>query len=132
MSLVFVNILMFIFARAIGVFPQMGMWGAKLYNLAGIEVDAPFIPYPLTPLYLDLHSMINFGIVLGVFLAAFVSREFKFRTEDWKSYLTGFIGGILMGYGTVITPPCNIGGFFSATMSLSLPAQLRMPAACCG
>jgi len=116
----FMNVLMFIYSRAIGVFPQMSMWGAKLYNFIGVEVEAPFAPYPIVPLHLDLHSMINFGIILGVLIAAFLSREFKIRTEDWKGCLTGFIGGILMGFGTVITPPCNVGGFFSATMSLSL------------
>jgi uncharacterized membrane protein YedE/YeeE len=120
----FVNILMFIYSRAIGVFPQMSMWGAKFYNFVGVEVEAPFIPYQLGPLHLDLHSMINFGIILGVLMAAFLAREFKIRTEDWRGCLTGFIGGILMGYGTVITPPCNVGGFFSATMALSLSGPL--------
>jgi uncharacterized membrane protein YedE/YeeE len=124
LALVFVNILMFTFARAIGVFPQISMWGAGLYNLLGVKVDAPFLPYPLTPPLLDLHSMINFGIVLGVLLAAMFSREFKIRTEGWRGYLTGFVGGVLMGYGTVITPPCNVGGFFSATMALSLSGPL--------
>jgi len=120
----FVNILMFIFARAIGVFPQMSMWGAKLYNFFGVEVEAPFIPYPLQPLHLDAHSMINFGIIFGVLIAAFLAREFKIRKDDWRGCLTGFIGGILMGFGTVITPPCNVGGFFSATMALSLSGPL--------
>ncbi len=120
----FVNILMFIYARAIGVFPQMSMWGAKFYNFAGVEVEAPFIPYPLKPLLLDVHSMINFGIILGVLIAAFLAREFKIRKDDWRGCLTGFIGGILMGFGTVITPPCNVGGFFSATMALSLSGPL--------
>ena len=120
----FVNILMFIFARSIGVFPQMSMWGARLYNFVGVEVEAPFIPYSLKPLHLDVHSMINFGIILGVLIAAFLAREFKIRKDDWRGCLTGFIGGILMGFGTVITPPCNVGGFFSATMALSLSGPL--------
>ena len=120
----YVNILMFIFSRAIGVFPQMSMWGAKLYNFVGVEVEAPFIPYPIRPLHLDLHSMINFGIILGVLMSAFLAREFKIRSADWRGCLTGFIGGILMGFGTVITPPCNVGGFFSATMALSLSGPL--------
>ena len=115
---------MFIFARSIGVFPQMSMWGARLYNFVGVEVEAPFIPYSLKPLHLDVHSMINFGIILGVLIAAFLAREFKIRKDDWRGCLTGFIGGILMGFGTVITPPCNVGGFFSATMALSLSGPL--------
>lgn len=126
LALCFANILMFTYARAIGVFPQMSMWGAQLYNRMGIEVDAPFKPYPLEIPYLDLHSMINFGIILGVLLAAFLAREFKLRFGDWKGYLVGFTGGVLMGFGTVITPPCNIGGFYSATMALSLSGMLMV------
>jgi len=124
LALGFTNILMFAYARAIGVFPQMSMWGAGLYNLVGVEVDAPFIPYPLETPYLDVHSMIDFGIILGVLSSALLSREFKIRVDDWRGYLTGFIGGILMGFGTVITPPCNVGGFFSATMALSLSGPI--------
>lgn len=124
LALGFVNILMFAYSRAIGVFPQMSMWGAKFYNFIGVEVDAPFIPYPIKSLLLDLHSMINFGIILGVLIAAFLAREFKIRIENWRGCLTGFLGGILMGFGTVITPPCNVGGFFSATMALSLSGPL--------
>ncbi|MHC4135881.1 MAG: YeeE/YedE thiosulfate transporter family protein [Planctomycetota bacterium] len=124
LALCLANVLMFAYARAIGVFPQMAMWGAQLYNLLGIEVAAPFRPYPLRPPHLDLHSMIDFGIVLGVLLAAFLAREFKLRVDDWRGCLTGFVGGVLMGFGTVITPPCNVGGFYSATMALSLSGPL--------
>lgn len=124
LALGFTNVLMFAYARAIGVFPQISMWGAGLYNLVGIDVDAPFVPYPLEAPYLDLHSMIDFGVILGVLSSALLSREFKIRVDDWRGYLTGFIGGILMGFGTVITPPCNVGGFFSATMALSLSGPM--------
>ncbi len=124
LALGFANVLMFMYVRALGVFPQISMWGAKLYNLVGIDVDAPFVPYPIEPLHSDLHSMINFGIVLGVLISAFLAREFKFRIDSWQGCLTGFIGGVLMGFGTVITPPCNVGGFFSATMALSLSEPL--------
>ncbi|HEC98994.1 MAG TPA: hypothetical protein ENN18_01225 [Proteobacteria bacterium] len=123
-ALAFANIFMFAFARAIGVFPQMAMWGSWIYNLVGIKVDAPFIPYPLTPLHLDVHTMINFGIIMGAAMAALISQEFKIRTEDWRGYMTAIVGGVLMGFGTVIMPPCNVGGFYSATMALSLSGPL--------
>lgn len=123
-ALAFTNIFMFAYARAIGVFPQMAMWGSQIYNLFGIKVDAPFPTYPLTPLYLDMHSMLNFGIIFGVAMSAFISEEFKIRTENWRGYIAALIGGALMGFGTVIMPPCNVGGFYSATMALSLSGPL--------
>jgi uncharacterized membrane protein YedE/YeeE len=120
------NVGMFAFMRAIGVFPQMGMWGAQVYNLLGVPVDAPFTIYPLTPLHLDVHSMINFGIVLGVAAAALLGEEFKLRKEHWTGYVAALAGGVLMGFGTVIMPPCNVGGFYSATMALSLSGPLTV------
>jgi len=123
-ALAITNLFMFAFARAVGVFPQMGMWGAQVYNLAGVKVDAPFTAYPLTPLHLDMHSMINFGIILGVGMAALLAEEFKIRKEHWSGYAAAAAGGVLMGLGTVIMPPCNVGGFYTATMALSLSGPL--------
>ncbi len=125
-GLALTNIFMFAYARAIGVFPQMAMWGSWLYYLMGLSVDAPFTQYPRTPLYLDMHSMINFGLILGVAIAALLSREFKVRTEDWRGCGMAVAGGILMGFGTVIMPPCNVGGFYSATMALSLSGPVAV------
>jgi uncharacterized membrane protein YedE/YeeE len=117
---------MFMYARAIGVFPQMSMWGSSLYNLAGIKVDSPFLAYPITPVLRDTHSMICFGILFGAGISALGATEFKLRREDWRSYLVAIAGGGLMGFGTVLMPPCNVGGFYSATMSLSLSGPLTV------
>jgi uncharacterized membrane protein YedE/YeeE len=125
-ALALTNLFMFAFARAVGVFPQMGMWGAQVYNLAGIKVDAPFTAYPLAPLHLDMHSMICFGIVLGVAMAALLSEEFKLRKDHWTGYAAAAAGGVFMGFGTVIMPPCNVGGFYTATMALSLSGPLTV------
>ncbi len=125
-SLALANLFMFMYARAIGVFPQMSMWGSSLYNLVGIKVDAPFPAYPLTPVLRDTHSMICFGIMLGAGISALAAEEFKVRVEDGRSYLAALAGGVLMGFGTVLMPPCNVGGFYSATMSLSLSGPLTV------
>jgi len=125
-ALGFANTFMFAYARALGVFPQMAMWGSWIYNLAGIKVDAPFTAVPLKPLHLDIHSMINFGIILGVAMAALISEEFKIRKEDWRGYAAALVGGILMGFGTVIMIPCNVGGFYTAIMALSLSGPVTV------
>lgn len=125
-ALAFANIFMFAYARALGVFPQMAMWGSWIYNLLGIKVDAPFTAVPLRSLHLDIHSMINFGIMLGVAMAAFISEEFKIRKEDWQGYAAALAGGVLMGFGTVIMIPCNVGGFYTAIMALSLSGPVTV------
>lgn len=124
LALAFANIFMFAYARALGVFPQMAMWGSWFYNLLGIKVDAPFAGVPLTPPHLDIHSMIDFGIIFGVLIAVLISEEFKIRKDDWQGYLVAIAGGVLMGFGTVLMPPCNVGGFYTATMALSLGGPL--------
>lgn len=116
------NVLMAGYARGLGVFPQMSMWGASIYNFLGIKTEAPF--YPVTPVHLDVHSMINFGIIFGVLAAALISQEFKLRTDSWRGYAQGLLGGVLMGFGTVMTPPCNVGGFGTAVMAFSLSGYL--------
>ncbi|BCV21954.1 hypothetical protein hamaS1_20230 [Moorella sp. Hama-1] len=123
-ALTITNLFMFMYARALGVFPQMAMWGSWLYNLAGLKTESPFTPYPVKPIYLDMHSMIDIGIIAGALGAALVAREFKIRKEDWRGYLWGAAGGILMGFGTVLMPPCNVGGFWVATMAFSLSGPL--------
>ena len=123
-ALVTVNVWMFIYARALGVFPQISMWGASLYSHLGVPTASPFKPYPVKPVLLDMHSMIDVGIILGALAAALLTAEWKVRREDWRGAMVGLAGGALMGFGTVIMPPCNMGGFWVATMALSLSGPL--------
>ncbi|GFN22141.1 YeeE/YedE thiosulfate transporter family protein [Thermanaeromonas sp. C210] len=124
MAMAITNLFMFMYARALGVFPQMAMWGSWFYNLLGLKTESPFAPYPVQPLYRDMHSLLDVGIILGALGSALLAREFKIRKEDRAGYLLGAAGGILMGIGTVVMPPCNVGGFWVATMALSLSGPL--------
>ncbi|HYK73625.1 MAG TPA: YeeE/YedE family protein [Pseudoneobacillus sp.] len=49
------------------------------------------------------------GILMGSFIAAKASREFRFRMPDAKTGITSFIGGILMGFGASLAGGCSIG-----------------------
>src|SRR5699024_347459 len=49
------------------------------------------------------------GILLGSFLAALGSREFRFRMPDAKTGMTSFLGGNLMGFGASLAGGCSIG-----------------------
>lgn len=118
------NLYMFIYARALGVFPQMAMWGTWLYNLLGWNIEAPFPAIPVKLPYLDPHSLLDFGIILGALGVALLNREFKFRKENLEGYFWAILGGFLMGLGTVLMPPCNVGGFWVATMAFSLSGPL--------
>lgn len=125
LALSLVNFFMFLYAaRTLGTFPTMAMWGSWLYNLLGLETESPFTSRPLNPIYWDMPSLLNIGIILGSLGTALLAREFKIRKEDWQGYLLGAMGGILMGIGTVLLPSCNLGGFWVATMMFSLRGPL--------
>lgn len=49
------------------------------------------------------------GILVGSYLGAKGSREFRFRMPDAKTGITSFIGGNLMGFGASLAGGCSIG-----------------------
>lgn len=49
------------------------------------------------------------GILLGSFVAAKASREFRFRMPDAKTGISSFLGGNLMGFGASLAGGCSIG-----------------------
>ncbi len=61
------------------------------------------------------------GIILGAFLGAIISGEFKIRVpKDGLTLLKQLIGGILMGFGAVTAMGCNITNILGGVPQLSL------------
>lgn len=123
--LAFLNILLFLFIMPIGgVYPAMADWGIWVYRFAGINIQPPWGTLELP--YLSVISVLNFGLILGFFSAALLTRQFKIRKDTVSGYAQGFIGGALMGIGSFLVGACIIGGFYSAIMSLSLSGFYMM------
>lgn len=59
--------------------------------------------------YINWGVFLVLGILLGSYLAAKGSREFRFRMPDAKTGLTSFVGGNLMGFGASLAGGCSIG-----------------------
>ena len=58
---------------------------------------------------------------MGAFMASSLSGEFKLRwSRNWSRYPQVIVGGLLMGYASVIAIGCTIGAFFSSVPSLAL------------
>lgn len=70
------------------------------------------------------------GILLGSFIAAKGSNEFRFRVPDVKTALNSAKGGVLMGVGASLAGGCSIGNglvetaFFSWQGWVSLPVMV--------
>ena len=74
---------------------------------------------------LSWEAFLVLGVIIGAFIAAKISGEFKLRTpKDAKKILTQFIGGLMMGIGAVIAMGCNIGHALSGVPLLSLGSIL--------
>ncbi|TQV78332.1 YeeE/YedE family protein [Denitrobaculum tricleocarpae] len=69
----------------------------------------------------DVTSVMNFGIILGAFLAAALAgRLVKPAGIAFRSLTAAVLGGLIMGYGARLSYGCNIGAFFSGVASTSL------------
>jgi len=76
------------------------------------------------PEKLNWFTFLVIGVVIGAAVAAVIAGEFKLRAPDAKRLLQQFIGGLIMGIGTVIGTACNIGHILSGIPQLALSSIL--------
>lgn len=60
------------------------------------------------------------GVVLGALVAALIAGEFAIRAPEPKILLQTFVGGLLMGFGAMVSGGCNIGHILSGVPQLSI------------
>ncbi len=116
------------------------LWGAKLAQGLGLDVAAwefwtwRFPKSALEgPLLANSTSVMNFGIIVGAFLAAGLAGRFNpVWRLPWRSVLAAVIGGTLMGYGARLAFGCNVGAYFSGIASGSLHGWLWFASALVG
>lgn len=71
--------------------------------------------------FMDVTSVMNFGIMLGALMAASLAGKVAPTVRiPLRSLLAAVAGGLLLGYGARLGYGCNIGAFFSGTASTSL------------
>lgn len=109
-----------------GITSAFALWGSKIAAFAG------FVPSSwaywkgqeavLTdPLLADPVSVTNFGIILGAMLASILAGKFRPSLAiPLRSLAAAILGGLLLGIGARLGTGCNIGAFFSGTVSGSL------------
>lgn len=109
-----------------GITSAFALWGAKISALFGAK-PATWLFFSgqesmLTQsVFVDVTSVMDFGIILGAMMAAMLAGKFKpgFAIPA-RSLAAAVIGGLLLGIGARLGTGCNIGAFFSGTVSGSL------------
>ena len=123
-----------------GITSAFGLWGGMALQSVGVPVEtwpgfaAPAMQKSLSSnLLTDITSVMDFGIILGAFLAAGLAGKFK---PEWRISLAHLaacmLGGLLLGYGARLAYGCNIGAFFSGIASGSLHGWLWIVCALIG
>ncbi len=138
-ALVLLNFLtLWLSGKPWGITSALALWGAK--GLAALGVDVASWDYWSvrqasleSPIFEDVTSVMDIGIVLGALAAASLAGKFA---PVWRiplrSLLAAVVGGLLLGYGSRLAFGCNIGAYFSGILSGSLHAWLWLPAAFAG
>ncbi|KPY61942.1 hypothetical protein ALO94_200773 [Pseudomonas syringae pv. spinaceae] len=116
------------------------MWGAKAASGLGVDVgnwvfwqSAANAKALAAPVWEDITSVMDIGIMLGALLAAGLAGRFAPSLDiPTRSLVAAVIGGLLLGYGSRLAYGCNIGAYFSGIASGSLHGWLWLVAAYAG
>ena len=126
--------------RPWGITSAFALWGAKAASALGVDVGSwGFWQMPgnakalAAPVWEDITSVMDIGIVLGALLAAGLAGRFAPSLNiPLRSLLAAVIGGLLLGYGSRLAYGCNIGAYFSGIASGSLHGWVWLVAAFIG
>jgi hypothetical protein len=108
------------------------LWGGKVLQASGYDLSTvPFWTGEFqqaalaAPVFADVTSVMDVGLVLGAFLGAGLAGRFAPGGRIPPSVVaTSLVGGLLLGYGSRIAFGCNIGAYVSGIASTSLHGWL--------
>lgn len=109
------------------------LWGVGILQRIGINpleweyfshFDYYYDPVFATGnVFINKYTVLNLGVIVGSLIATLSASQFKYKKiKNKKQLILGFVGGIMMGYGTRLAVGCNIGALFSGIPSFSLHA----------
>jgi uncharacterized membrane protein YedE/YeeE len=87
-------------------------------NLDGLDLMAGCVAVVSTAIVNN--GWLILGIVLASFAAALSGNRFKFEQITWRNGLTALLGGVLLGWSSMIALGCTVGVLLSGTQSFAL------------
>ena len=114
---------------ALLIFLWQGPWGVAegyrnvgdwIFYFGGVGEERPYSPllHPIT--------LTSGGLLIGAFVSALMSRQFKLHKAPPLEYAKSAIGGVFMGAGAVLAAGCNVGGFYTAAAILDFGGVAMM------
>jgi uncharacterized protein len=109
-----------------GITSAFALWGSKAAAMFGVDVaswgywSGANAEALQGSIFADSTTVLNFGVILGAFLASAAGGLFRFNKITGKNAAASVIGGLLMGYGARLAFGCNIGAYFGGIASFSL------------
>lgn len=109
-----------------GITSAFALWGSKVAEFIGFDVaswgywQGEAATALNSSIFADSTTVLNFGVILGAFLASAAGGLFKFTKITRSNFMASVIGGLLMGYGARLAFGCNIGAYFGGIASFSL------------
>lgn len=109
-----------------GITSAFALWGSKIAGAFGVDVaswgywqgaNAAALE---ASIFADSTTVLNFGVILGAFIASAAGGLFKFTHVTAGNFAASVIGGLMMGYGARLAFGCNIGAYFGGIASFSL------------
>lgn len=87
-------------------------------NLDGLDLMAGCIAVVSTAIVNN--GWLILGIVVASFAAALAGNRFKLQQITWRNALTALVGGLLLGWSSMIALGCTVGVLLSGTQSFAL------------
>ena len=109
-----------------GITSAFALWGSKVAQFIGFDVTSwgywqgEAATALNSSIFADSTTVLNFGVILGAFLASAAGGLFKFTKITKGNFMASVIGGLMMGYGARLAFGCNIGAYFGGIASFSL------------
>ena len=109
-----------------GITSAFALWGSKVAQFIGFDVaswgywQGEAATALNSSIFADSTTVLNFGVILGAFLASAAGGLFKFTKITKGNFMASVIGGLMMGYGARLAFGCNIGAYFGGIASFSL------------
>lgn len=109
-----------------GITSAFALWGSKAAQFLGFDVaswgywQGEAAVALNSSIFADSTTILNFGVILGAFIASAAGGLFKFTKITRGNFMASVIGGLMMGYGARLAFGCNIGAYFGGIASFSL------------